>query len=373
MRYLLLSVLILASVATSAFSQTPAAAAPSPSPATATSTKKIHVVTRNLEPFSFMQDERRVGFAAELWDAVAREAGFEYDVSVEESAKRVIDAVQNKTADVGVGAISITAAREKVIDFSQPFYESGLDILIVGGSGGVGGTVWSILMNLLSWEIVGGVAALIIVMLIVSHLVWMYEHKINSEMWPEKYAHGMWESFWWSISIFLVGGADNKGPVGIGGRIIAIVWMLLSIVAIALLTASLSAALTVSSLKGDISGPRDLPEQKVATIGGSAAETWLQNHKCRVSTYPDITACVNALKEGKVKAVVFDEPILKYALKNSGDDALMLVGNRFDRNNYGFALQQDSPLRETINQALLALNEQGVIDALDKKWFGDTK
>ena len=99
----------------------------------------------------------------------------------------------------------------------------------------------------------------------------------------------------------------------------------------------------------------------------------MQNHKCRVTAFKDITECVTALKDGKVKAVVFDEPILKYALKNSGDDELMLVGNRFDRNNYGFALQQDSPLRETINQALLSLNEQGVIDALDKKWFGDTK
>lgn len=359
MRHLILLTLFLTSTLAPILAQT-----------TATQPQKLRVITRNLEPFSFEQDKRRVGFAAELWDNVAREAGFEYEVAVTDTAKNIIAAVQNKTADVGVGAISITADREKVIDFSQPFYESGLDILIVGGSGGFS-TVWQILSNLLSWQILGGVAALIVVMLIVSHLVWMYEHKINSEMWPEKYSHGMWESFWWSISIFLVGGADNKGPVGVGGRIVAIVWMLLSIVAIALLTASLSAALTVNSLQGDISGPRDLPNKTVATIGGSAAETWLQNHGCKVSTFPDINACIDALKKGSVKAVVFDAPILKYALKNSGDDKLMTVGNLFDRNNYGFALQQDSPLRETINQALLSLHEQGVTDALEKRWFGD--
>jgi len=362
MRHLLLLTLLLTSTLSPIFAQ--ALEAP------ATEPQKLRVVTRNLEPFSFEQDKRRVGFAAELWDNVAREAGFEYEVAVTDTAKNIIADVQSKKADVGVGAISITAEREKIIDFSQPFYESGLDILIVGGSGGFS-TVWQILSNLLSWQILGGVAALILVMLIVSHLVWMYEHKINSEMWPEKYTHGMWESFWWSISIFLVGGADNKGPVGVGGRIIAIVWMLLSIVAIALLTASLSAALTVNSLQGDISGPRDLEKKNVATIAGSSAVTWLENHGCKVSTYPDINACIDALKNGSVKAVVFDAPILKYALKNSGDDKLMIVENLFDRNNYGFALQQDSPLRETINQALLSLHEQGVTEALEKRWFGD--
>jgi polar amino acid transport system substrate-binding protein len=34
---------------------------------------KVRVVTRNLEPFSFEKDGRRVGYAAELWDQLARE------------------------------------------------------------------------------------------------------------------------------------------------------------------------------------------------------------------------------------------------------------------------------------------------------------
>ncbi len=78
-----------------------------------------------------------------------------------------------------------------------------------------------------------------------------------------------------TLSIFLVGGADNKGPVGLGGRLVATIWMLASVIAVWLLTASLSALLTLNSLAGDISGPNDLPGQKVATVGGSTSETWL--------------------------------------------------------------------------------------------------
>ena len=46
----------------------------------------------------------------------------------------MLDMLKSGQADVGVGALSITAERSKEIDFSHPFYDSGLDILVKGGS-----------------------------------------------------------------------------------------------------------------------------------------------------------------------------------------------------------------------------------------------
>ncbi len=129
----------------------------------------------------------------------------------------MVAAVENKTADVAVGALSITAEREKVMDFSQPFYGSGLDILVSQKAGGFTDVILTVFRNLFTWQLVVGVVAAIVIMFIISHLVWMYEHPINEEMWPRSYLAGMGESFWWTLSIFLVGGADNKGPVGMGG------------------------------------------------------------------------------------------------------------------------------------------------------------
>ncbi len=42
------------------------AAAQDPAPAAATTPGKVRVVTRNLEPFSFESEGKRVGYAAEL-------------------------------------------------------------------------------------------------------------------------------------------------------------------------------------------------------------------------------------------------------------------------------------------------------------------
>jgi len=343
------------------------------------SAQTVRVVTRNIEPFSFEKDGRRVGFAMELWDNVARELKLDYTITTADSAKKMVEAVQNKTAEVGVGALSITAAREQVIDFSQPFYESGLSIVVANKGGGIADVVWSVLANVFNWKLLIGVVIAIAVMFVISHLVWLYEHPVNEEMWPRSYLAGMGESFWWTLSIFLVGGADNKGPVGLGGRIVATIWMLASVIAVSLLTALLSAAFTVNSLNSDIKGPDDLPGHAVATVGGSTAETWLQKlgssggAKVTVQPYADVPACLDALKSGKVKAVVYDAPILKYYVAKSGGEDFALVDGLFERNNYGFALQQDSPLRERINQALLLLNENGVTDELKKRWFDEDK
>jgi len=343
----------------------------------ATAQEKLHVVTRNIEPFSFEKDGRRTGFAADLWDNVARELKIDYDYTVVASAKDMVNAVEARQADIAVGALSITSEREMRIDFSQPFYESGLSIAVSKTDSGLGGVVWAALKSFFTWQLITGLAIAILIMFIISHLVWMYEHPVNEDQWPKSYLAGMGESFWWTLSIFLVGGADNKGPVGLGGRIVATIWMLASVIAVSILTASLSAVFTVNSLGGDIKGSDDLPGQKVATIGGSTAETWLKKmgatggQKVQVEVYPTVPDCLAALKGGKVKAVVYDAPILKYYVGESSGNDFMLVPALFERNNYGFGLQQGSALRKKVNQALLKLSENGVTDDLRHRFHLD--
>jgi len=340
------------------------------------SAETVRVVTRDIEPFSFEQEGRRTGFAIDLWDQVARQLQLETTLSTVDSANAMVEAVQNRQAEVAVGALSITSEREKLIDFSQPFYESGLQIAVSRTSGGLADSIWALLRSLFTWKLVGGVAAAILVMFVISHLVWLYEHPVNEEMWPRSYLAGLGESSWWTVSIFLVGGADNKGPIGLGGRMVATIWMLASVIAVSLLTASLSATLTVSSLSSEINGPNDLPGHTVATLSGSTSEAWLERvgstggPKVTVSLFPTIPDCLDALKAGKVQAVVFDAPILRYFLSKQGGDELVLVGPLFKQNNYGFGLQPDSPLREPIDRALLNLKERGVADDLRRKWFG---
>ena len=338
--------------------------------------KPIEVVTRSIEPFSFIQNGQRTGYSVDLWNKITSELQLQSNYIVAGNAKQMIRDVSLGKADVAVGALSITAEREKLVDFTQPFFDSGLQVLVRKSPQGEGSVLAAIVSNIFNWQVVSGLVIALVVMFGISHLVWAFEHPINEEMWPRSYWQGIGESFWWTISIFLVGGADNKGPIGRGGRIVATLWMFASVIAVSLLTASLSALLTVNALPGDINGPDDLYGRVVGTLEGSSAQTWLKKEvnpvgqKIAVRPYSDIQKAVEALRRGTVSAVVYDAPILEYYISKNNATDLQLVGGLFERASYGFALKQDSLLRERINQVMLRLKEQGVIDQLHAKWFG---
>ncbi len=339
---------------------------PAPPPTTNAPAAKLQVYTKPIEPFSFQKDGRDVGFSLELWDRIARELNMPYEVHWVKSVAELVDALKTKQADVGIAAISITSDREKAIDFTTPYYESGLAILARAQGKGV-----LSIMKETFWNATMGKAALVLVviLLICAHLVWFFERRNNAEQFPQPYAKGIWESSWWAISTILSGGCDAKGPNHVIGRIFGAVWMLVCIVVLTYFTAAITTVMTVNQLTSDISGPGDLPGKKVATVQGSTAERYLKEHGAKVTPFDGIDAAFDAMNHGQVQAVVYDEPILAYHVKVAGTAGQQVVG-LFERQNYGIGLQENSPLRKQINTILLELNEQGVITDLRAKWFG---
>jgi ABC-type amino acid transport substrate-binding protein len=332
--------------------------------------QKIRVITKPVQPFSFTENGKLMGFSIDLWEAVAKEAGFQFEMANVETVPQMLDTLKARQADVAIAAISITAERHAFMDFSQPYYDSGLQILVATNAQSSGSLSANLARTFFSWTSLKVVGVLLIVMLVISHLVWWFERRNNAEMYPEAYGAGVWESFWWTNSMMLAGGCEAKGPMGVPARLLAILWMVASIILIAYFTAVVTTEMTVKSLTGDIGGPGDLTGLKVGTIAGSTAETWLTKNKVKVSRYADVPSAVAALNSGDLKAVVYDAPVLRYYLSKRTGTRLRLVGPTFEKQFYGIGLQQDSPLRLPINRALLALNERGFMDELQKKWFG---
>lgn len=342
-------------------------APPDPTPPPPAPTAKLVVYTKPIEPFAFQKDGKNLGFSIELWDRIARKLGLQYEVRWGKTVTDVIDAVRTKQADVGIAAISITSEREKVVDFSTPFYESGLAILTRAEGKGV-----IDLMRETFWtaSVAKGVLVLFLLFIVLAHGVWFFERKVNPEQFPKPYAKGIWESAWWAISTMLSGGCDAKGPMHTLGRVVGSLWMLTCIVVLTYFTAAITTVMTVSQLNAAINGPQDLPGKKVATVKGSTAERYLREHNAKVSSFDTPDAAFEAMNGKTVEAVVYDEPILSYHAKVAGQDGQQVVG-LFERQNYGIALQTDSPLRKQINTVLLELAEDGTIDDLRTKWFGN--
>jgi len=81
-------------------------------------------------PFEMMDKDsgNMVGFDMDILAEVARRAGFDYKLETMDF-NGIIPALQTGNKDVALAGITITKKREKIVDFSDPYYDSGLRIL----------------------------------------------------------------------------------------------------------------------------------------------------------------------------------------------------------------------------------------------------
>lgn len=80
-------------------------------------------------PFEFRQNGKYTGFDIDLWEAIAQEAGLKYSLKPMDF-NGIIPGLQTRNIDAALAGITIRDDRKKVIDFSDPYYESGLAVLV---------------------------------------------------------------------------------------------------------------------------------------------------------------------------------------------------------------------------------------------------
>jgi glutamine transport system substrate-binding protein len=78
-------------------------------------------------PFEFKEDGEYVGFDIDLINAIAEEVGFDIDLETT-NFDGIIPGLQTGSFDLALAGIGITEERKKSIDYSDPYYESGLRI-----------------------------------------------------------------------------------------------------------------------------------------------------------------------------------------------------------------------------------------------------
>ena len=341
-----------------------------PTPIQAPNLSDIPVITRILPPFVLKEDDKYKGFSVELWQAIATQIKATSHFIDKGNIKEILAGIRSSEGQVAIAAISITSQREQEFDFSQPMFESGLQIMVRGENSG-GFSIWQV-WNILSTGampfLLGLMAALIIVP---AHMVWYAERRGESHFISQSYFPGIWQAAWWSIGA--VAGQQPDSPASKWGRILAAFAILVSMVFMSYFQATITSALTIQTLKGDINGPEDLAGRKVGTTTGSTAALYLKTLDVTATEFSKITEAFTALENKQLDAVVFDSPVLLYYAATQGRNKVQIVGPMLKKENYGILFPRGSALRKPVNEALLILRENGTYDSLYTKWFSATQ
>ncbi|MGE3248272.1 MAG: transporter substrate-binding domain-containing protein [Beijerinckiaceae bacterium] len=346
----------------SATAQPPQAAASPAAPGTA-----LRVATRVLKPFVFYEDRVLTGFSIELWRALAREMGVKSEFVEYKTLPDLLGSVRDGKADLAISAISITAERQKIYDFSQPMFDAGLQILVSADrkSGGGLKQAWDIFTGSGLHYLIG---IMLVLMLIPAPIVWLIERRHRDNLFRSDKQHKeFFNSLWWSSST-LAGQATDmpRSPVG---RVLAVAWMFTGVLFISYFTATVTSSLTVNKLEASIKGPDDLAGKTVATVRGSTASRFLTGRSIQTREFDNIAEAIKTLEGGQADAVVYDAPILLYHASHEGKGKVATAGGVFRPEAYGILFPSDSKLRKDVNEALLSLKESGEYRSLYQKYF----
>ncbi len=326
-------------------------------------TLSVSTVTR--PPFSYVEDGSDVGFSMDLLQALAESLDWDYTVNRVETFGEMLGAVQAGVTDLAIANISITAQRETLMDFSQPIFEAGLQIMVPSDAA----RRPSLARALLSKELFIAIGLAFAILLGGGMLMWCFERRAQP-YFDRKLDDAWFPSFWWALNLVVNGGFEERMPRTPFGRVLGVILVVSSLFIVSVFTARIASVMTVDAISTNVNSISDLYGKTVGTIDNSTAASFLVRREIEFTGYPGLTDMLTAFENKELDAVVFDAPILSYFASHEGRKIATMTGGIFLRENYGIVFPTGSPLVEEVNQALLALREDGTYDEIYRKWFG---
>ena len=344
--------------------------AASPAAAQSANPTELKVAIMVVPPFVMRQDRSHTGFGIDIWNAVAAQMKVKTDYRLMSDVTSLVEALRSKSVDIVGSAVTITAARDAEFDFSLPIMQAGLQVMVRDTGGSTTPNPLEDLLELLfSKTMLLWLGIALVLVLIPAHLVWLLERGREGGMIRNpKYFPGIFEAMYWAVSGLTSQAQDM--PHQWFARAFSVFWMFAGVVFVAFYTAQLTTNLTVRQMQGSIAGPDDLAGKRVATVANTVAADYLRAHNVEVQEFHRASSMIRALQSKQVDAIVFQAPVLLYYVAHEGKGIVKVVGPEFDVAPIAFGFQLDSPLRRQVNQALLALRENGTYHQIYDKWFG---
>lgn len=322
------------------------------------------------------ESERQpAGFSIDLWNEIAKKLDVKTEWVYYDSTSALIKGTSEREVNAGIAAITVTADRERQVDFSNSMYELGLQIMVSPEfqQSNPFAVMVASLVKLFSWKTLVFLAVMLFVTANIR--LWLDRRDKHHAFMPAGYANGLQESLWWGMTMLLTWETPHSRG---WARVVDLSWHLMGLIILSILTAVVTSALTAQAVSGTIRSEADLPGKAIAAVASDAPRKWLEQNGINVTPVNSVAEGIKLVRAGEVDALVHDGPRLVYLARkinqNEGKKALAVVPATFNPQSYGIAFPEGSELRESVNQALLDLREsdggnKSVYDLLREKWI----
>nr|CAD1827875.1 unnamed protein product [Ananas comosus var. bracteatus] len=320
------------------------------------------------------------GFCIDVFDAVMKK--LPYDVPYEyvpfnpsaDSYDNLVDVVYNKRFFAAVGDITIVANRSEYVDFTLPYTESGVS-MIVAVQEDRGGNMWIFLKPLTAGLWLSSIAFFCFT----GFVVWAIEHRGNPEFRGTP-SQQLGITFYFAFSTLVY--AHREKLESNLSRFVVIIWVFVVLILTSSYTASLTSMLTVQQLQPAVTDIAELLQSgdRIGYQDGSFVFGLLTHQlgfdKNRLINYSTVEEYANALSPGapanqRVAAIIDEIPYLNLFLSKYCTNYMMAGSTVYKTDGFGFVFPRGSPLVPDISRAILNVTEGSEMTEIEQKWFGD--
>ena len=332
-------------------------------------TGRLTVGVYESPPFIMKDGERFKGMSIDLWERLAGELDLETDYVELDTLRELVSATATGLVDVAVTNLTITRDRAESIDFTHPWFDAGLRVMV--NEERTAG-FWDVIAGLQSSGHLRAYGWIVTIILAATVLLTFFDRHFDKGF-PRRWRDGIAESFYTVMSVATSGKPPSRSNLfGWVGRIWQGLWLVCGVAVLAYVTSSVTSVMTTLSLTNQINSVEDLPGRPVAVFSGSVAETYARRGGMDARTFAHLDEAVDALVQGRVVAVIADAPVLEYYAHSNPQQPVTVVGPIFEPDKYGFGLPHGSALTRPLTVELIGAHESGVIEEIRARYFGDT-
>ncbi|KAL3535329.1 hypothetical protein ACH5RR_003790 [Cinchona calisaya] len=277
----------------------------------------------------------------------------------------MLDGILDKTYDFVVGDVTILANRSTFIDFTLPYTESGV-VMVVKNRKNI--DMW-IFLKPLRWDLW---MTIILACIFIGFVVRILEDQRNNtnadSLTPNEQQLGLF--FWFPIAALAF--PERNMVANKWSMFVLVVWLFVAYILMQSYTAKLSAIFTVDQLNFAFS-----KDYYIGYQHGSFVHDFLINElyldESKLRSYSTIEEYHDAMsrggKKGGIDAIYAEIPYMKLLLNTYGSE-YRIIGPTHKTDGFGFAFPRGSPLVSYFSRAILNVTQGASMNVIEQKNFG---
>ncbi|XP_016327092.1 glutamate receptor, ionotropic, N-methyl D-aspartate 2B, b isoform X3 [Sinocyclocheilus anshuiensis] len=339
------------------------------------------------------------GFCIDILKKIAKSVKFTYDLYLVTNGKHgkkingtwngMVGEVALKNAHMAVGSLTINEERSEVIDFSVPFIETGISVMVSRSNGTVSPSAFLEPFSADVWVM------MFVMLLIVSAVaVFVFEYFspvgynrcLADGREPGGPSFTIGKAIWLLWGLVFNNSVPVQNPKGTTSKIMVSVWAFFAVIFLASYTANLAAFMIQEEYVDQVTGlsdkkfqhPNDFsPPFRFGTVPNGSTERNIRNNYKEMHSYmtsfhqKNVNEALHSLKMGKLDAFIYDAAVLNYMAGRDEGCKLVTIGSGyiFATTGYGIAIQKDSGWKRAVDLAILQLFGDGEMEEFEALWL----